>query len=38
VHQLVTGKGFVLVSRSRVELKGLGRVRVYGVGWEEAGV
>jgi class 3 adenylate cyclase len=34
VHQLVAGKGFVLVARGRLELKGLGRVRVYGVGWQ----
>jgi class 3 adenylate cyclase/tetratricopeptide (TPR) repeat protein len=35
VHQLVAGKGFELAGRGRVELKGLGRVRVYGVAWEE---
>lgn len=34
VHQLVAGKGFLLVARGRLELKGLGRVRVYGVGWQ----
>lgn len=37
VHQLVTGKGFVLTPRGRVELKGLGRVRVYGVRWSDTG-
>jgi class 3 adenylate cyclase len=37
VHQLVAGKGFGLVSRGRVELKGLGRVRVHTVAWEEDG-
>jgi class 3 adenylate cyclase/tetratricopeptide (TPR) repeat protein len=37
VHQLVAGKGFGLVSRGRVELKGLGRVRVHSVAWEEDG-
>jgi hypothetical protein len=31
----VAGKGFELAGRGRVELKGLGRVRVYGVAWEE---
>jgi class 3 adenylate cyclase/tetratricopeptide (TPR) repeat protein len=37
VHQLVAGKGFGLVGRGRVELKGLGRVRVHSVAWEEDG-
>jgi class 3 adenylate cyclase/tetratricopeptide (TPR) repeat protein len=37
VHQLVAGKGFKLVGRGRVDLKGLGRVRVYAVAWEENG-
>lgn len=37
VHQLVAGKGFGLVSRGRVELKGLGRVRVHSVAWEADG-
>jgi class 3 adenylate cyclase/tetratricopeptide (TPR) repeat protein len=34
VHQLVAGKGFALVGRGRIELKGLGRVRAYAVEWE----
>ena len=38
VHQLVAGKGFGLIARGRVELKGLGRVRVHRVAWEEDGV
>lgn len=37
VHQLIAGKGFRLVGRGRVDLKGLGRVRVYAVGWEDDG-
>jgi class 3 adenylate cyclase/tetratricopeptide (TPR) repeat protein len=35
VHQLVAGKGFGLAGRGRVELKGLGRVRVHSVAWEK---
>jgi class 3 adenylate cyclase len=38
VHQLVAGKGFGLIARGRVELKGLGRVRVHRVAWEQDGV
>lgn len=38
VHQLVAGSGFVLAARGRVELKGLGRVRVHSVGWDQDGV
>lgn len=37
VQQLIAGKGFGLVGRGRVELKGLGRVRVHSVAWEEDG-
>ena len=37
VHQLIAGKGFRLVGRGRVDLKGLGRVRVYAVAWEDDG-
>ena len=37
VQQLVAGKGFGLAARGRIELKGLGRVRVYGVAWREDG-
>lgn len=35
VQQLVAGRGFGLAARGRIELKGLGRVRVYGVAWRE---
>jgi eukaryotic-like serine/threonine-protein kinase len=37
VHQLVAGKGFGLAGRGRIELKGLGRVRVFSVAWSEDG-
>jgi class 3 adenylate cyclase/tetratricopeptide (TPR) repeat protein len=37
VQQLVAGRGFGLAPRGRIELKGLGRVRVYGVAWREDG-
>jgi class 3 adenylate cyclase len=37
VQQLVAGRGFGLAARGRIELKGLGRVRVYGVAWREDG-
>jgi class 3 adenylate cyclase/tetratricopeptide (TPR) repeat protein len=37
VHLLVAGKGFVLINRGRVDLKGLGRVRLYEVTWEPDG-
>ncbi|MFI5373723.1 MAG: AAA family ATPase [Candidatus Rokuibacteriota bacterium] len=37
VQQLVAGKGFGLAARGRIELKGLGRVRVYGVALREDG-
>jgi class 3 adenylate cyclase len=36
VQQLVAGKGFQLADRGRVALKGLERVRLYEVPWEEA--
>jgi len=34
VQQLVASRGFPLVNRGRVELKGLGRVRLYAVTWQ----
>ncbi len=38
VQQLVAGKGFVLVNRGQIELKGLGRVRVHSVAWDRGEV
>jgi len=35
VQQLVVGKGFLLLDRGRANLKGLERVRLYEVPWEE---
>jgi class 3 adenylate cyclase len=37
VQQLVVGKGIQLFDRGRVALKGLERVRLYEVPWEESG-
>jgi len=34
VQQLVASRGFTLVNRGRVDLKGLGRVRLYEVTWQ----
>src|SRR5262249_33499406 len=34
VQQLVASRGFPLVNRGRVNLKGLGRVRLYAVTWQ----
>jgi class 3 adenylate cyclase len=34
VQQLVASRGFTLVNRGRVDLKGLGRVRLYEVAWQ----
>ena len=34
VQQLVASRGFTLVNRGRVDLKGLGRVRLYEVVWQ----
>src|SRR5262245_44276986 len=34
VQQLVASRGFTLVNRGRVDLKGLGRARLYEVAWQ----
>jgi class 3 adenylate cyclase len=37
VAQLTAGQAFNLTARGRIGLKGLGRIRVYEVSWQEAG-